>query len=203
MADSGEGITTSVTYALKEMGFPVPPPEILRRFVGPPLFDSYREFCGMNPEEVIEAVRQYRVYYNVEGIWMNTIYPGIPETLAALKAAGCQVLLATSKPEEAAARILEHYNLAQYFDVIAGASQDDSRSRKADVIAYALERCGVTDFTRVVMVGDREFDVLGAREHGIPCVGVLFGYGDREELEKAGAVAVAEDAHALTRILLA
>ena len=128
---------------------------------------------------------------------------GVPEMLAALTAAGKRLVLATSKPEVFARRILEHFSLASYFTYIAGANMDETRTRKADVVAYALESAGVADASRAVMVGDREYDVLGAREAGLSTVGVLYGYGSRAELEQAGAIAIASSVEQLQAVLLA
>ena len=202
LTDPGEGITNSVAHALFRMGRPTESRESLYRYIGPPLHGAFMEFCGFSSDEAHRAIACYREYYRDRGIFENRVYDGIPSLLAALKAAGRMVLVATSKPEEFAVRILEHFGIAQYFDCIAGASMDSSRSKKADIIAYALQRVGVTDVSDVVMVGDREHDVIGARAFGMDSIGVLFGYGSEQELQEAGATHIAGDVACLQQILL-
>ena len=160
------------------------------------------DFCGLDRPGGLRAVELYREYYREKGIWENQVYAGIPELLAQLRSAGRKLLVATSKPEEFAHQILEHFHLSPYFDFVSGASMDSRRVRKADVIARALAHEGLTPGPELVMVGDREHDVLGAREAGLDCVGVLFGYGSRAELEAAGAAKIAATVPELARILL-
>ncbi len=138
----------------------------------------------------------------MKGIFENRVYEGIPQMLGALRDNGRKLLVATSKPEEFASQILEHFQLDGYFDWVCGASMDEKRVKKGEVIAYALETAGIRDVSKAVMVGDREHDVLGAKENGMDCVGVLFGYGSRQELEAAGAVKIAGTVEELGRILL-
>lgn len=202
LTDPGLGITNSVATALRCLGIPAPPRQELYKFIGPPLLDSFRTYYGMEEEQARRAVVHFREYFRDTGIFENTVYEGIPELLADLKAAGRTVVLATSKPEEFALRILEHFDLLRYFDTAAGATMGEARTDKAEVIAYALEKAGVTDRSAVVMVGDREHDVLGAAKNGLPCIGVLFGYGSRAELEAAGAAAIAADVAGLRDLLL-
>lgn len=193
LTDPKVGITRSVQHALHTYGIEEPDPDRLTPFIGPPLVDSFAKYYGFPREQGLEAIERYREYFSVKGLFENEVYPGIPEMLADLKARGKVLLVATSKAEKFARQILEHFDLAQYFDFICGATMDVTiRSAKADVIAYALEQAGVTDKVQAVMVGDRLHDVEGARACGLDCVGVLFGYGSREELEEAGAAAIAE-----------
>lgn len=201
LTDPGMGITNSVMYALKEMGCEVPERKALYKFIGPPLHDSFSQFYGMSESEAVEAVRQYRVYYRDKGIFENDVYDGIPEMLDALKKAGKRLVLATSKPEEFAKIIMAHYGLDKWVTEIAGATMDKARGTKGKVIAYALEGFGIDPAT-AVMVGDREHDIIGGRENGLPGIGVTFGYGSREELENAGAVAVVDSPAELTKLLL-
>lgn len=201
LTDPGLGITNSVLYALDRFGIHESDRRKLYPFIGPPLWDSFMRFYGMSREEAEQAVTVYREYYADRGLFENTVYPGIPQMLEALRAQGKTLAVATSKPEGFSVRILEHFGLAQYFDRIAGASMDQSRSRKADVIRYALSGLPQAHPQTTVMVGDREHDVLGAREAGLPCVGVLYGYGDRPELEAAGALSIAADVAALRNFL--
>ncbi len=149
-------------------------------------------YFGFTEEQALEAVDEYRVYYRDRGIFENVVYPGVPEMLEEICARGKKVILATSKPEHFAKQILDHFDLSKYFDLVAGATMDYSRAKKGQVIAYALESLGVTDVSECIMVGDRDQDVNGAREQGFDCIGVLYGYGSREELENAGAKYIAE-----------
>ncbi len=202
LTDPGVGITNSVAYALGKYKITVPERAALYKFIGPPLIDSFERYYGFSHERAVEAVTFYREYFSETGIFENQVYDGIGELLQELRKAGKQLIVATSKPEQFAVQILEHFALAGYFDFIAGACMDESRTKKAEVITYALEACGITDKSRVLMVGDREHDVLGAKEAGVASLGVLYGYGDREELERAGADIIAERVADLTDILL-
>ena len=192
LTDPGVGITNSVAYALKKWGIEVEDRTALYPFIGPPLSDSFQRYYGFSKEDSLRAVEFYREYFRDRGIFENEVYEGVEEMLSALKAAGKKIVLATSKPEHFAFQILEHFHLDGYFDFKAGASMDESRNKKGQVIAYALEGLGITDKSQVLMVGDREHDVLGARENGLDSIGILFGYGSREELETAGATYIAE-----------
>ena len=192
LTDPGVGITNSVAYALKKWGIEVEDRTALYPFIGPPLSDSFQRYYGFSKEDSLRAVEYYREYFRDRGLYENEAYEGVEEMLSALKAAGKKIVLATSKPEHFAFQILEHFHLDGYFDFKAGASMDESRNKNGQVIAYALESLGITDKSQVLMVGDREHDVLGARENGLDSIGVLFGYGSREELETAGATYIAE-----------
>lgn len=200
LTDPGEGITNSVAYSLRHYGIEVPDRTELYKFIGPPLYESYMRFYGFSEAKAHEAVEVYREYYRPHGIFENRVYDGIPDLLARLKAAGKTLLVATSKPEGFSNQILEHYGLSQYFTFVSGSTLDGSRIRKGDVIARALTQTG-TDPGQCLMIGDREHDVLGAAEHQIPCLGVTFGYGSREELERAGAVHVADSVDEISRFI--
>ena len=189
LTDPGVGITNSVAYALERYGVSVPDRRTLYPFIGPPLVESFQRYYAFSPADARAAVDVYREYFADRGIFENELYPGIPELLARLRGAGLKLVMATSKPEEFARRIAEHFGIAQYFDCIAGAAMDETRTHKHEVIEYALERCGNPDRGAVLMVGDREHDVLGAARCGIRCLGVLYGYGSRDELLAAGACA--------------
>lgn len=191
LTDPAVGITNSVAYALERYGIKVEDRKSLYSFIGPPLNDSFVKYYAFTPEKAMEAIMVYREYFRDKGIFENEVYEGIPELLEKIKKSGRKIVLATSKPEEFAVRILEHFDLAKYFDVVAGASMDEKRNKKGDVIKYAMEKGGFST-DDAVMIGDREHDIYGARENGIPSIGVLFGYGDREELEKAGADMIAD-----------
>lgn len=201
LTDPGIGITNSVAYALRKWGIEPPPRTELFKFIGPPLADSFSKFYGFSPEDAEKSVEYYREYFRDRGLYENEIYPGAEAILKALKAGGRKVVLATSKPEEFAKRILEYFHIDGYFDFVAGASMDSSRNKKGDVIAYALRDAKITDLKNAVMVGDREHDILGARENGLDSIGVLFGYGSREELKAAGATHIAEKMEDILKII--
>ncbi len=202
LTDPGPGITRSVQYSLRSYGIEEEDLTKLYPFIGPPLKDSYMKYYGFPEEQASEAIGRYREYYTSGGMFENRVYDGIPEMLLKLKNAGAVLAVATSKPEEFAVRILEHFDLYRYFDRVGGASMDEVRVKKGEVIGYTLEAMGVNDRRQVIMVGDREHDVLGARENGLDCVGVLFGYGSREELKEVGAYRIAETVEELTECLL-
>ena len=201
LTDPGEGITNSVAYALRKNGVTPPAREALYPFIGPPLLDAFEKFYGFSPQQARQALEDYREYYAPHGIYENRVYDGIEPLLAALVRAGKRLVVATSKPEYFAVKIMEHYDLAKYFERIAGSEMNESRSKKSEVIRYALEQCGAAA-DDAVMIGDRSHDVVGAREAGnIPCIGVLYGYGSKEELEEAGAAARTETPEALGKLL--
>lgn len=187
LTDSGEGIVNCFIYALESFGLAIPTREELRVVVGPPLHESFIRF-GVSAEEADRAVAKYRERYIPIGKYENTPYPGIRELLEKLQTEGHRLYVATSKPEGMSKDILAHFDLAKYFTRICGASMDTSRSTKDAVIAYLLEECGAQE--NAIMVGDTAFDVLGAKAHGISTVGVSWGYGTVEDMEKAGAAAI-------------
>lgn len=191
LTDPAEGIFNSIIYSLKRFGIDKPEEEVLRKFIGPPLIDSFSEYFGFSEEKSNEAIKFYREYFSVKGKFENKLYPGVAEFLSEMKKRGKTLLVATSKPEPFAKDILEHFNLSQYFDVIAGCDLNDNKSTKGKVISESLRRGNVTDKTKAVMIGDRKHDVIGAAENGLPTIGVLYGYGSKEELLEAGAVATA------------
>lgn len=195
LTDPGEGITNSVAYALKKYDIEVTDKRELYKFIGPPLKDSFMKYYGFSEEKAEEAIAFYREYFRNIGIFENKVYDGVEDMLRTLHADGKKIVLATSKPEEFAVRILEHFGLKKYFAVVAGASMDSSRSKKGDVIAYAISLCDNFYKETAVMIGDREHDVIGAKENGLKSMGVLYGYGDEEELKTAGAdyIAVAPE----------
>lgn len=188
LTDSGEGIMNCAKLALEHYSLPIPSEAELRTFVGPPLHDSFIRF-GVPAEEADNAIKIYRSRYIPIGKFENHPYEGIQDTLEKLKALGHTLYVATSKPETMSVEILEHFDMAKYFDIIAGASFDRSRSSKEDVIAYLLDQCG--DYDEKIMVGDTAFDVIGAKAHGIPTVGVAWGYGKVEDMKNAGAISIA------------
>ena len=201
ITDSGEGVTNSVIYSLKKFGIEVGDRSALYKFIGPPLIDSFMNYYGFNHEKATEAVSYYREYYQDKGIWENTVYCGIPQLLKKLNEIDKRVIVATSKPEEFAKRILEKQDISKYFEFIAGASLDESRSQKDEVIRYALDSCNITDMSQVIMVGDTKFDIIGANKFGMDSAGVLFGYGTYEELEKEKATYICKDIAELENVL--
>ena len=187
LTDPGEGITNSVAYALRKYGIEVTDRRELYKFIGPPLKDSFMKYYGFSEDEAIKAIECYREYFRDTGIFENKVYEGVEDMLRSIHVSGRKVVLATSKPEGFALRILEYFDLKKYFDVVAGASMDSSRSKKGDVIAYALSMCDGLRKEKAVMVGDREHDIIGAKENGLDSIGVLYGYGSEEELKECGA----------------
>ena len=200
LTDPAEGITNSLMHAQRRLGMAVSPREALYVFIGPPLIETFMSEWGLTREESQQALLYYREYFTDRGIFENVPYAGIDQCLAELKAAGLRLFVATSKPEPLSLRILEHFDLLKYFEAVAGSTMDERRTKKGEVIAFALDAFGL-DPDETVMVGDREHDVIGAAENGIPCVGVLYGYGSREELTAAGAGALAADLGELTKLL--
>ncbi len=201
LTDSAPGIIHSAIYALKEFGIHADPTD-LKKFIGPPLSQSFEEFYGFSKKQAAEAVTKYREYFSEKGIFENEPYPAIEEVLRQLRAAGKHLLVATSKPEVFAKRILEHFSLSGYFEGITGSELDGTRTDKAEVIACALEKSGILDKQEVVMIGDRKHDILGARKNHLESVGVLYGYGSKEELEQAGASLLVSTPLDLLKILL-
>lgn len=192
LTDSGMGITNSVAYSLKKYGIEISDRTELYKFIGPPLKESFEKYYGFSAEQAGKAVEYYREYYVDKGIFENTVYDGIEELLKEIRGSGKRAIVATSKPEVFAKRILEHFGLAGYFEHIVGANMDETRTKKEEVISHVLQSCKIPDLSRVLMVGDREHDILGAKKMGLDSLGVLFGYGDREELKRAGATYIAE-----------
>ncbi|MDE6887405.1 MAG: HAD family hydrolase [Eubacterium sp.] len=202
LTDPGIGITNSVMYALEKFGIQVSDRSTLYPFIGPPLQDSFETFYGFSKADAEIAVTYYREYYRDQGIYENKLYDGISELLQMLCDAGRKLLVATSKPEEFAVRILEHFQISGYFTYIAGADMNGPRTQKADVISYALASGRVAERSSAVMVGDRAYDIVGAKQNGIDSIGVLFGYGSRQELVQAGADHIAEQPYDIGQLVL-
>ena len=198
LTDSGEGIINCAALALEHFHLPVPDSEVMREFVGPPLHETFIKF-GVPTEKADLAVAIYRSRYHTIGKFENTPYPGIIQLLRSLKEMGATLLVATSKPEALSKEILEKFELASYFDRICGASLDRSRVSKSDVIAYLLQSYDAAD--SIVMVGDTVFDVVGAAVHGIPTIGVSWGYGNVNEMIDAGAMSIAYSTTELLKLL--
>lgn len=197
-----EGITKSVAYSLKKYGIEVEDLDSLCNFIGPPLYESYEKFYGFTHEQALEATDEYRVYYRKKGIFECTLYDGIKELLELLHNKGIKVVLATSKPEEFALQILEHFNIIQYFDVVAGSEMKGSRVEKADVIEYAIKQIPDFKANEAVMVGDRKYDYIGSKKFDIPCILIGYGYGKIEELEECKPFAIKHTVKELTQYLM-
>ena len=186
LTESGEGITKSVQYALEKLGVSASDLEPLKVFVGPPLLDQFMKYAGFDKETAQKGIEYYRERYSEKGMYENTVYPGVENALAELKRRGYRLAVASAKPTFYVTQIMDHFNLSRYFEVIAGTDLNGPKVSKSQVIEEALERMNLSDHRdQVIMVGDREHDILGARRCGIQCVAVSYGYGSREELEAA------------------
>lgn len=201
ITDSAPGITDTLAHTFAALGRAVPDADELLRYVGPPILDSFRDRAGMTLDERMRALEIYRERYLDRGAYDAVLYPGMGELVRDIAEAGIPLSLATSKPELPATLMLEHFTIAQHFTIITGASADETRSAKADVVAEALVRLRAmdADLSRPIMIGDRVHDVEGAAAHGIPTIAVRWGYGD--DAEHAHAVAVADDVAALRGLL--
>ncbi|HCD46183.1 MAG TPA: phosphoglycolate phosphatase [Lachnoclostridium sp.] len=201
LTDPKEGITKSVQYSLRHFGIEVENLDDLCCFIGPPLKDSFMEYYGFSEEQARKAIDIYREYFSENGLYENKAYEGVLDVLQSLLKAGKKLYVASSKPEVFVRMILKHFELDSCFLFMGGAGMDETRVKKADVIRYVLKECGITDLDKTVMIGDRKHDVLGAKEIGIDSVGVLYGYGSRQELTEAGADVLAETIFDLQNLL--
>lgn len=197
-----EGITKCVQHALKAFQIDEPDLEKLIPFIGPPLIQSFMDFYGFTEDQARQAVAVYRERFGTVGLFENFPYPGIQEMLKQLQAQGKILAVASSKPGVYVHRILEKFELAQYFQVIEGSNLDGTRVDKKEVIAEVLAQLGNPSSNQLLMIGDRKFDVIGAREMGFGCVGVRFGFAAPSELEESGALYIAETVDDLTQYLL-
>ena len=192
LTDSAFGITSSVRFALKELGVTEYDERVLYKFIGPPLIWSFKEFFGMSGERAQKGLELYRLDYNERGgKYRSTVYAGVEEALGRMREAGVKLAVATAKPEVTAKEVIEHFGLDKYFACVSGGNPDEKRCGKRDIILHAMELLGEKDRRRTLMVGDREYDMAGAREAGVRALGALYGFGSREELESAGAEAFA------------
>lgn len=190
LTDPSLGITNSVMYAFEKFGIEIEDRSELYRFIGPPLINAFMDYYGFSKEDALKALSYYREYFSVKGIFENRLYDGIFELLKKLKADGKKIILATSKPQEFAERILEFFGVLDFFYFVGGATMDESRSEKDDIIEYVLNECDIST-DNAVMVGDRKYDILGAHKFHIKAIGVTYGFGSVKELETAGADAIA------------
>ncbi len=192
VTNSQEGIKNSVEYALKYFNIKVEDRNDLNKYIGPPLRQSFMKYAGLSEEESRIGMIKYREYYEPYGIFENELYDGIAVLLEELKSKNKKIVLATSKPWIYAEIILEHFNIKKYFDFVAGSELNGVRTDKSEVIKYAINRFSI-DTERAVMIGDREHDIIGGTKNRLKTIGVLYGFGSREELEKAGACYIAKD----------
>ena len=203
LTDSAPGIINCIEYALTELDLPSPGSDELRAHLGPPLAVTFRDHFGMDESQITAAIAKYRERYHDIGLFENQVYDGIPELLMTLQQAGYRMATATSKPEYSATRILQHFDLDQYFEFIGAAALDTSRDSKSLVIGHTLKNTNThPDSHSMIMIGDRSHDVHGAKEHGIDTIGVLWGYGDAPELQAAGAIHLASHPQSLGEMLL-
>ena len=201
LTDSALGILRTAAFALGHFGIQVDDLHTLRPFVGPPLEDSFKEFYGFSDAQAHEAVEIYRGRYEAVGVHENAPYPGVHDCLRALREQGFRLAVATSKPEKTARVVLDEFRLAGYFDFVCGRDAEGRLHTKADVIRHVLAHWEGVRREDSVMIGDRKYDVLGARETGMDSIGALWGYGSRDELAGAGATWLAEDYEDLMRLL--
>ncbi|MBQ8589866.1 MAG: HAD hydrolase-like protein [Firmicutes bacterium] len=201
LTDSGLGIANAVLYALDKYGIPQGDVDS-SQFVGPPLRESFKRFYGFSDEKAEEAVTIAREYYTATGVFENTPYEGVYEMLDALKASGKRLLMATAKPDLYTDMVVDKFDLRKYFEYFGTATMDGSRVHKDVIIKMVLDDCDVTDVEHAIMIGDRGSDITGASAYGLDSIGVLYGYGTREELEKAGATYLAETTADVVKLLL-
>ena len=200
ITDSAPGITNSIIYARKKWGLEPGTNEDYYKFIGPPMPQSFEDFWGFSHEDAVRFLQDYREYFSVKGLFENAVYPGVAELLDALRSAGARLFIATTKPTNFSVQIAERFGFAQYFELISGSDLKDTNTKYA-VIEHARASCEV-DMSAAVMIGDRAHDVEGAHLHDIPCIGVTWGFGGREELESAGAEYIVDTAEELNHLLL-
>lgn len=202
LTDPAEGLIKGFIYAFDRVGIKYDNPEDLRRYIGPPLHQEWKREYGFTEEETANAIAIFREYYDEFGWAENKLYDGIVELLKSLKAAGKTIVLATSKPENTARRIMALFNLDQYFDFMGGASTSSIRDKKWEVLEYSLKSVGATDKSKCILVGDRKYDAEGANIYGIDSMGVLWGHGDLDELKAANFTYIVEDTKTAEEILI-
>ena len=195
------GLIASFVYALKKMGVNYGDESSLRRFIGPPIYDEWQKEFGFTPEQSSEALLVFREYYSVYGWWDNEIYPGVKEMLSELKNRGKKIILATSKPEVFAKKVVRLFDIEKYFDFVGGAATDKIRDKKHEVLKYSLDSLGVTDYNKVILVGDRVYDAEGARLCGVDSMGVLYGHGSADEIKSSGFTLICENVSDITKLL--
>lgn len=194
------GLLSAFVYCFKKLRIPYGSKDSLKKYIGPPLYDEWQKDFGWTFEEASYAIEVFREYYNIYGWWDNLVYPGIEELLASLRSRGVKLVVATSKPEVTAKKVLRHFGLDKYFDYIAGASMNGSEDLKWQILNRALSAVGA-EKSESILVGDRKYDAEGAKICGIDSLGVLWGHGTREELESAGFTYIANVPKDVTKII--
>ena len=200
--DSKEGITKGIQFSLEAFGIHIEDRDELAQFIGPALRDTYKEFYGFNDQEAELALEKYREYFAPIGVYENVLYDGIVDLFEELKEAGKVLIIATAKPIVYAEKILKYHNIRDYFSFVAGCELDGRRSTKKEVIQYIFESMKITDPQSAIMIGDRDYDVIGAKETGLDSIGVCYGFGSLEELKDAGATYIVRDVEELSRLLM-
>ena len=199
---SGPGIKNGVKYALHSVGMEEDREEALQSFIGPPLIQRFMELYGFDEPKARELATTYRIYYSEKGVYENSVFDGVPEMLMRLRKAGKKLVVTTSKPYQYADLVMDYFDLGQYFDFVASANVEEGRSTKSQVLDHAFATLQIEDRSTVILVGDRMYDAIGARDFGIDCMGVLYGYGSREELEAEGVQYIAETVPQIADLLL-
>ena len=202
LTDPEVGLVKGFMYAFDKIGIKYDSPESLRRYIGPPLHEEWKREYGFSEEETVHAIATFREYYDEIGWAENKVYEGIVELLESLKAKVKTIVLATSKPENTARRIMTLFGLDKYFDFMGGASTSSTRDKKWEVLEYSLLSVGATDKSRCILIGDRKYDAEGAKIYGIDSLGVLWGHGSREEIESSGFTYIAEDTKEVDELLV-
>lgn len=202
LTDSAPGIMNSIRYSLRKHGMTVPDERELRKFIGPPLDEQFRIIFGVDKRQAERLVSTYREYYAIKGIYENSVYDGVMEMLTRIRKSQIRMMVATSKPEKYAGIIAEHFGFDEYFEYIGGACMDGTRTEKYEVIEHVLDTCGLCDRSRIAMVGDRRYDMIGAQKSGIYALGVLYGYGSLQELRDNGARGISSTPEMTADILL-
>lgn len=199
--NSSLGVTNSVMHSLKKLGEPIPEREELYKFIGPPLFTSYTQYCGFSQEKANLAIEYYREHFEKKDLFNNELYSGIEDVLSCIHDSEKTLIVATSKPEVFAKQILDKFDISKYFDFIIGATFDGKRNHKDEVLDYILKNCNIDDKQDCVLVGDTRFDAIGAKNVGIDCIGVAYGFGTKQELTQNGVITIADKVEDLKRIL--
>jgi phosphoglycolate phosphatase len=202
LTDPKEGITKAVQYALKKYDIFVEDLDLLEKFIGPPLKNSFMEFYNFDEEKAVQAVSFYREYFKEKGMFENKVYENIENVLNKLQALGLNLIVATSKPTVFSKEIIKYFNLEQYFIEVVGSNLDGTRSEKGEIIKFILEKYKITRLHEVVMIGDRKYDIIGATDNHIDSIGVTYGYGSEEELKNAKATYIANAVQDLLQCII-
>jgi phosphoglycolate phosphatase len=202
LTDPKVGITKSIQYALSKYDIKVDNLETLERFIGPPLKETFKEHYSFNDDKVVQAIEYYREYFSQRGMFENEVYSDIPRVLEELKKRDKILVVATSKPTVFAEKILEHFNLEQYLDLVVGSNFDGTRTAKAEIIQYIFSKLKIKDLKEVVMIGDRKHDVIGGKQSGIDTIAVTYGYGSYEELKEVKPTYFIDNVREILNIIL-